>query len=193
MAEPLGPRNQDPYSRQDPPASVTNQRVRRYALRTFLLPIALFFAGIALVLAYWTLSSPESGQQRGEPRAEATTGTERVGSRERTPGGFNPYTTPQQTKEEIAQRGGRTITELGEVLEEGGRGVLGLRVDLRDIDVERVESPTLFWIRDGNARVAVNAVSGAQVKAGQTVNVVGTVERHGNSMRIRASRVESSQ
>lgn len=105
-----------------------------------------------------------------------------------------PQPTPGSARDEIQSRAGATITELGGVLEHDSRTVDGRRVEVHGVDVERVESPTIFWIRDGNARVAVVTAPGASsVQAGQTVNVTGVVERAGASVRIRASRIEQSK
>lgn len=207
MAEPYDgseqPRDRDPNAPQHPPRSVLNRGVRRRALLTYLPPIVLFFVGAAVLLAYWASVRPETGRDvaRGEPRAEGTAGdaadqpgTE--GERGRTgdtPGGHNPDPRPAGPREEAERRGGAIITELGEILEHDASGTLGRGVAVSDVDVERVESPTLFWIRDGNARIAVAAPTGSPtVRAGQSVNVSGVVERAGGAVRIRASRVEAT-
>jgi len=179
MAEPH--HDHDSSAPQNPPKSVADPAVRRAALWTYLGPLVLFFAVIGLTLVY-RANSPSQHEveaDRSQPRAEGTAG-------ERT--------AAVSTRDEIESRGGATITELGGVLEGHGRGVVGVRVEVEDVDVERVESPTLFWIRDGNIRVPVVAAeSEAQVQAGQTVNVVGVVERAGDTLRIRASRITRSQ
>jgi hypothetical protein len=190
MAEPY--RNPDPSAPQNPPGSVVNKDVRRFALWTYLPPLIVFFLGVGLLLAYWETSAPPTRREAAEPRAEGTTGTERERSRDETPGGQNPDRTPASPQAEVEDRSGRTITELSEVFD--SRDAIGRRVEVRDVDVERVESPTLFWIRDGNARVAVTSTDGGtRVQAGQSVNVAGTVERSGGAVRIRATRVEASQ
>jgi hypothetical protein len=190
MAESM--HNPDPDAPQNPPRSVVNKEVRRFAVRTYLTPLVLFFAGVAIILAYWG-GSPPTRKEVEEPRVEGTTGTERERSREQTPGGHNPDRVMPAPDREVEARGGRIITELGEVFEDNSRDTIGRRAEIQDVDVERVESPTLFWIRDGSVRVAVVVPAGATVRAGQTVNVAGTVERSGNEVRIRASRVEPSQ
>ena len=190
MAE--SPRNPDPNAPQNPPRSVLNKRVRSSALWTYLVPLVIFFAGVAVVLVYWGTSPPPP--DRTEPRAQGTTGTEREQSRDSTPGGQNPDVTPSRPREEIEQRSGRGLSELGEVFEDNSRGVIGRRIEVHDVDVERVESPTLFWVRDGNVRVAVVAApTDPPLQAGHTVNVVGSVERSGDTVRIRASRIQRSQ
>ena len=181
------------------PESEPNARLmRRFAVGTYVPPILAFLIGLAFFFFYWRGSPPPPDKDlvRGaEPQAQGTAGTE--GERRRadeTPGGHNPDPKPSSANQEIESRGGRIMTELGEVFEEESRGTIGRRVELRDITVERVESGTLFWIRDGNARIAVSAPTGSPaIRAGQSVDVVGTVERSGNAVRIRASRVEVSQ
>jgi len=192
MAEPQ--RDRDPNAPQNPPQSVVNKDVRRSALRTYLLPLVLFFGCVAIVFMVWRTSPPPRGEDRTEPRAEGTTGTERERARERTPGGHNPDRKPSSTEEELEHRGGRVINTIEGILEDGSRDVIGRRVELHRVNVERVESPTLLWIRDGNARVAVStAVGSTPVKAGQSIDVAGTIERAGPGVRIRASRVGASR
>lgn len=185
-------RNPDPEAPQNPPRSVVNKGVRRFAVWAYLTPLLLFFAGVAIILAYWGTSPPPPADVEG-PRVEGTTGTERERSRESTPGGHNPDRVMPSPRREVEERAGRSLTELGEVYEDNSRDAIGRRIEIQDVDVERVESPTLFWIRDGTVRVSVAVPAGVTVRAGQTVNVVGTVERTENGVRIRASRVEPSQ
>lgn len=184
-------RNTDPNAPQNPPRSLLNKEVRRSALWTYLTPLVLFFAGVAIILAYWGSSPPARNVE--EPRGVGTSGTEREPAGEETPGGHNPDRAASKPQRELEHRGGRVITELGEMFEDNSRDTIGRRIEIRDVDVERVESETLFWIRDGNVRTAVAAPNGAAVTAGQSVNVIGTVERSGDEVRIRASRVEPSQ
>jgi hypothetical protein len=188
MAE--SPRNPDPNAPQNPPRSVLNKRVRRFAVWTYLTPLVVFFGGVAIVLLYWG-TSPPPPDRAVAPRVEGTTGTERERSRDITPGGQNHDRKPARPTDEIEDRTGRVLSELGEVFE---NDAIGRRVEVHDVDVERVESPTLFWIRDGNVRVAVvTAATAVSVRPGQTVNVIGTVERSGSDVRVRASRIELSR
>ena len=192
MAEPYGDR--EPGTRQNPPDSVVNRGVRRTALSIYLGPIVILFAIVGIAFLYWATRPPRQAadETRGEPRAEGTAGVQPPA--DRTPGGRSPDAVPETAREEIEQRGGAAITELGEVLEEHARGTIGRRIEIRDVDVERVESPTLFWIRDGNARIAVVSPGGSpSAQPGRSVSVFGTVERAGDTVRIRASRVESSR
>ena len=191
MAEP--PRNPDPNAPQNPPRSVLNRRTRRSALWAYFAPLLVFFAGVAVVLLYWGTSPPQ--REAAESQAKGTAGTE--GERDRaddTPGGHNPDRKPSDPREEIDNRAGPPLTDLGDVFKSNGRGVIGRRIEARDVDVERVDSPTLLWLRDGHVRVAAVVPAGSPpVKAGQSVNVAGTVERAADTVRIRASRVELSQ
>src|SRR5687767_1182497 len=143
------PRNPDPNAPQNPPRSVLNTRVRRAALWTYLTPLVMFFAGVAMVLLYWGTSPPPPDPDAVPPRVAGTTGTEREPSREKTPGGHNPDREPSQPKDEVEDRTGQSLSELGDVFENNSRDVIGRRIEVHDVDVERVESPTLFWVRDG--------------------------------------------
>jgi hypothetical protein len=186
-------RRTDPDAPENPPRSVLNKNVRRSALWIYLAPLVVFFAGVGLMLVFWMGGRPSQTRELAEPAAEGTTGTERERAREDTPGGHNPDRTPSSASNEADERAGRVITEIGELLENNGRGLTGRRVDVRDVNVDRVESPTLFWIRDGNARVAVIATMPTELQTGRPVNVRGTVERWSDTVRIRASRVEPSR
>jgi uncharacterized protein YdeI (BOF family) len=67
---------------------------------------------------------------------------------------------------------------------------IGARVDLTNVTVDRVEAGT-FWVRDGDVTAGVIVPGGMPtVKAGQRVNVSGTVETTGTTIRIRASRID---
>jgi hypothetical protein len=188
MAE--APRDRDPNSPKNPPEAVLNPTVRRAAVWTFLPPLIIFFAGAAILLFYFRGAPPAEEREAATiPRAEGTTGE--AAPRAETPGGHNPDRVPSSTRDEINQRAGRSLDELGAVFAEGGRTSIGKRVELQELDVERVDSPTLFWVRDGNIRAAVVLPAGhAPLKAGQKVNIAGTVERGGDTLQIRASRVD---
>lgn len=182
-------RDRDANAPQNPPNSVVNKDVRRTALRTYLLPLIVFFAVIGAALLYWATRPPQqqvgraNDPDRDIPRAEGTAGNT-------TPGGHEPQPTPDSTRGEVEHRGGNAVTELGELLDERARGEVGRRVEVSDVEVERVDGPTSFWVKDGNARVqVVTAKSGADVRVGQHVNITGVAERSGETLRIRASKV----
>jgi hypothetical protein len=196
MAE-YSPRDPDPNAPQNPPQSVANRDVRRTALRTYLLPIVGLFLVIGLALLYWASRPPVSERAANQPSREDPNVAGTAGERnpdDNSPGGHEPQRTPDSTADEIQHRGGHAVTELGALLEENAHGEIGRRVEIQDVDVEQVDSPTSFWVRDGNARVQVIAPSaGAQVRQGQQVNLTGVAERSGNVLRIRASKVSPSQ
>src|SRR5690606_37379434 len=83
------------------------------------------------------------------------------------------------------------LTELGAMLEDDPRTVLGRRIEVQDIDVVEVRDATMFWIQDGNAKTLVAAPEeGPAVRNGAVVSVSGIVEPDGQGgVRIRASRV----
>jgi hypothetical protein len=195
MAE-YSPRNPDPNAPQNPPNSVANRDVRRTALRTYLLPIVAFFAVVGLTLLYWSARPPANEREANLPDRDANVaGT--AGERnpdDNSPGGHNPDPKPGSTADELEFRGVRVVTELGELVDEKAQVDAGRRVEIEDVDVDQVDSPTSFWVRDGNARVNVVAPStGGEVRAGQQVTISGVAERQGNVLRIRASKVSPSQ
>jgi hypothetical protein len=176
---------------------VVNRDVRRTALRTYLGPIVGLFVLVGLTLLYWASRPPATERAANQPDRDDPNVSGTAGERnpdENSPGGFDPQRTPDSTREEIEHRGGAAVTELGDLLDEKARGEVGRPVEISDVDVELVESPTSFWVKDGNARVQVIAPSAATpVRQGQQVNITGVAERSGDSLRIRASRIAISQ
>lgn len=190
MVEPY--RDPDPNAPQNPPQSVLNPRVRRTALRTYLLPIVAFFAVVGVALAIWVTRppQPDARDDRNETLAEGTVGER--GRGDETPGGHNPDPTLDTPREELAYREGKPITQLADVVAEHGRGRVARRVELHGVQVARVDSPTEFWVRDGDTQLPVVVRDGtARLEPGQSVNLAGTIERAGDQLAIRASKVEA--
>jgi hypothetical protein len=196
MAE-YSPRNPDPNAPENPPNSVVNRDVRRTALRTYLLPIVALFVVVGLALLYWASRPPVTERAANQPDREDANVAGTAGERnpdENSPGGYEPQRTPGSTAEELEHRGGAVVTELGALLDERANADAGRRVEIGDVDVDQVESPTSFWVKDGNARVQVIAPrSDIDVRPGQQVDITGVAERSGNALRIRASKIAISQ
>jgi hypothetical protein len=196
MAE-LSPRNPDPNAPQNPPNSVVNRNVRRTALRTYVGPLIALFVVVGLALLYWASRPPVTERAANSVEQEDQNVAGTAGERnpdEHSPGGFEPQRKPESTRAEVRHRTGEVVNELGALLDENAHGEIGRRVEIADVDVDKVESPTSFWVRDGNARVQVIAPSaGIKVSEGQQVNIVGVAERSGQVLRIRASKVGISQ
>lgn len=182
MAQP--DRNRSPNPLENPPDSVVNPRVRRTALWLYVGPIVAFFVLAGIALFYWSTRPERSAEQAAErevPRAEGTAGST-------TPGGFEPQPAPRSTRDEIENRGGAVLTELGAALDEPG--AVGRRIEVSEVEVERVDGPRLFWVRDGNVRVAVTAPANSpELRAGQRADIIGVVERRDGARHIRATRV----
>lgn len=105
MAEPY--RDPNPNAPQNPPESVVNKDVRRYALWTYLPPLVVFFLGAAALLYYRGISPPQE-REIVQPRVEGTAGAAgEQGRYGRTPGGHNPDPRFRSPEEEIKFRGGR--------------------------------------------------------------------------------------
>ena len=191
---------------QNPPNSIVQPAARRAAVTTFVGGIALFFVIATAAFLIWSASGERTaseGAVQTDPSAVGTSG-ERM-PRENTPGGFDPAGRPGNTQDEIEFKGGgerpqgpnpglgttAAVTRLDALTGDSARTMTGRRVKLEDVEVEKADGPA-FWIRDGDASVAVQAAGGAPtVKAGQHVNVEGTVEAAGNeTVRIRASRID---
>ena len=180
---------------KNPPGSVLHPQVRRATLTTFLGGIVVFFLIVGAALIYWNASNrridPDPGLRDAERGGEVGT----AGARDDSPGGFDPAPRPDNTQEELDDRGNvgapgpRPFTELDALLENTPGTTVGRRVELGDVDVASAQ-PGGFWIHDGNARVEVVAPDAPGVRAGQSVDVTGTIEPNGaDGIRIRAERV----
>jgi hypothetical protein len=190
---------------RNPPNSVLRPAARRSALWTYVGGIAAVFLIVAAVLAYRLVTGAggDSELDVTQPSITGTSGDDNADPD--SPGGFDPAPEPDSTRDEIEFRGGGTepqgpmpglststpLTELGAMVEEPPQSVAGRRIDVQDVEVESVQGSTLM-VRDGDARVSVVAPGGTpEARAGQRVNVSGTVEPDGRGRaRIRATRVD---
>jgi len=177
----------------NPPNSVLRPAVRRTALWTYLGIIVAFFL-VAGGLIFWADGrvAPD-GDDRTDPSAVGTSGDRTT--RERTPGGFDPAPRADDTRSELEYRGAGSPPQgpmpgLRGLRNDSGRTFVGRRIDLENAEVERADGST-FWIRDGDERATIVTAGGMPtVRAGQRVDVSGTVEQSGNEVRIHASRIE---
>lgn len=210
MAQPQDDRHmperyEETHDPRNPPNAVINPEVRRTALRVYLGPIVVLFVVVGLGLIYWANRSPVVND---DPSEVGTTGEQIDAVGERgggtSPGGFDPQGRPDSTRDELERRGagerpqgpmpglaGAPLNELGAMLEDDPRTVVGRRIDVQDVNVVEARDASSFWIQDGNAKAAVLAPQGGPaVQDGARVNVSGTVESDGaGGVRIRASRV----
>ena len=191
---------------QNPPNSVVRPATRRTAVWTFVGGIALVF--VIAAAAFFISSATDSrinpdGVPSTDPTAVGTSG-ERM-PREGSPGGFDPAGRPGDTQDEIEFRGGgeppqgpnpglgstEALTRIDALTTGDARSLAGRRVALEDVHVEKADGPA-FWVRDGDASVAVQTAGGSPtVRAGQRVDIQGTVEAAGtDTVRIRASRID---
>jgi hypothetical protein len=178
----------------NPPNAVVNPHARRTAVWTYLGIIVGFFVVVGAALLFWvgTGAGPIGDDNRFDPSAVGTSG-ERM-PREDTPGGFDPTPDHGDTESELEFRGaGESPQGPMPALRapgESGDTTTGRAIELRDVEVERVEGTT-FWIRDGNSRASVVTGGGMPtVRAGQRVDVNGTIEAGGDEARIRATRID---
>ena len=171
---------------QNPPQSMVRPKRRTVWLASSLGTLAAIFLVVAAAFLIMTArrALQPGPQVTPDPTAVGTSGERQP--REDTPGGFNPTPPPGNTAAELKFKGEDLVNRLQDV----GSQPAGQRVELRDVKVERADGD-VFWVRDGDATVAVVSAGGAPtVKAGQSVNVSGTIERNGSAARIRASRIE---
>jgi hypothetical protein len=197
---PEQPRDRDPLdygetvAPSNPPNAVLRPAVRRKALRTYLGVIVALCLVAGAALVFWATAdiSPDA-DDRTDPSAVGTSGDRQP--RENTPGGFNPAPRPHSTSDELESRG---VNQPPQGPMPGLRGLrggseqamTGRQVDLENVMVERADGAT-FWIRDGNETATVVTSGGMPtVRAGQRVDISGTVEQAGNDVRIRASRID---
>lgn len=181
----------------NPPNAVVNPDVRRTAVRTYVGIIVGFFAVVGAALLFWvaTGAGPLDDEQQGfDPSAIGTSGDRMP--REDTPGGFDPTPRPDSTESELEFRGAGEpaagpTPPLGDLNDSPDTSAdSGTTIELRNVEVERAEGST-FWIRDGNRRFSVvTSGDSPTVRAGQRVDVTGTIEAGANETQIRATRID---
>jgi hypothetical protein len=177
----------------NPPNAVLRPAVRRKALGGSLGIILVLCVAVAAAAAIWiTADLSPDGDDRIDPSAVGTSGERQP--RENTPGGFDPAPRPRSLEDELERRG---VDERPQGPMPGLRGLrgdsagtAGRQIELENVMVERADGGT-FWIRDGNETATVVTSGGMPtVRAGQRVDVTGTVEQSGTDVRIRASRID---
>ncbi len=182
------PQYEETTEPRNPPNSMVRPGARRGWLASSLGTVVLIVAVIAAVFT-WVMVQRSLGSgtlRRSDPQVIGTAGTRdgRIHD-ENSPGGFNPAPRPGSTAEELRFRGSNqtTIADLDDA-------TTGSRVSLTDVRVEQASGDT-FTIRDGDATATVVVPGGMPtVRAGQRVNVSGTIEAAGAAPRIRASRID---
>jgi hypothetical protein len=186
----IDPHYEETTAPQNPPNSVVGPEERTGWLLSSVGTLVLVFLVIGGAFA-WVLVQRELGKGGRTPDAIGTSGV-----RDQSPGGFNPEPSHDSVGDELKFRGNPTqtstpgssadITQPGDV----AGAPAGARVSLRNVFVDRVDGGT-FWIRSGDATVLIAAPGGIPtVRAGQLVNVSGTIETAGLTTRIRASRID---
>ena len=190
------PHYEETAAPQNPPNSMVNTAARTTWWGSSVGVLAIVFL-IVLAGFGWVLVQRELGKGGRTPDSE-TIGTSGA-VRDDSPGGFDPAPVPGSTRDELEFRGvgdrrhgpmpglsADDITDPGAVK----NAPAGSRVRLMNAAVERADGDT-FWIRAGDATVAVVTSGGTPtVRAGQQVNVTGTIEATGETRRIRASRID---
>ena len=134
-------------------------------------PLMLIVVVIAVGAYFWF---DNRTVDREEPPTIGTVGER--GNDDSTPGGGNPAPDMNSTGSELEYRGGTTA---------------GQDINLQNVQVLDVSGST-FWVQHGAEKIAVIAPDDAPaVRKGAHVDVRVTVERDGQTMRIRASEVNS--
>ena len=180
------PRYEETTHPENPPNSVLKPKARTGWLLSSVgtLVAVLMIVGAAFT---WVLVRHELGKDARtypDPQTAGTSGEQQA--REDTPGGFSPLPDYKDTRDELKFKGAEDLTDLGDLKD----AAVGTRVTLANVTVDSTDGST-FWIRDGDATAAVNVPGGVPtVKAGQRVDVAGTIESAGANTRIRASRID---
>jgi hypothetical protein len=190
------PEYEEPTNPHNPPSNVLPPS-RRRALSIYLGGVVAFSVIIGTALVYWSVHD-------GGGRPVERLGGGRGGVTGSTPGGFDPAPHFRRTQDELEFRGvgtsplgpmrllqaGEPITGLHAVVGDELHAVIGRRIEVRDVEVDRIEDGT-FWVRDGSARARVAAPRDSPaVSPGDRVNVSGRVEADDRGgVRIRATRV----
>ena len=190
------PQYEETTAPQNPPNSMVNPTARTawWSSSVGILAIVL----VIVVAGFgWVVIQRELGKGGRTPDSE-TIGTSGAVRDDRA-GGFDPTPELRSTRDELEFRGvserpqgpmpglnADYITAAGEVK----NAPAGSRVRLMNVAVDRADGDT-FWIRADDTTLAVVAPGGTPtVRAGQQVNVTGTIEATGDTKRIRASRID---
>ena len=192
--------NRDPhYEETTAPENPPNSMVNPTARTTWWGSSVGILAIVSLIVVAgfgWVLVQRELGKGGRTPDSE-TIGTSGA-VRDNSPGGFDPAPNPGSTRDELKFRGvddrpqGPTGLNVDDITDAGAvkNAPAGSRVRLMNVAVERADGDT-FWIRAGDATLAVITPGETPtVRAGQQVNVTGTIEATGETRRIRASRID---
>jgi hypothetical protein len=200
------PRYEETDAPQNPPNSVLRPAARTGALTVYVGGIIALFVIVGAALLVRSGIS-HLGDTEIERPDDALVGTSGRGTAEEPGlGGFNPTPTPGSTRDEIELRGelepvpgpaanasatGEPLNELGSLFDGAPAAVVGRRIELRDVNVERPIENQMLWVRDGDARAEVIAPAGTgEVRVDQRVSVRGLVEPDGKGgVRIRATEV----
>jgi hypothetical protein len=189
------PQYEETTAPQNPPNSMVNPTARTTWWGSSVGVLAIVF--LIVVAGFgWVLVQRELGKGGRTPDSE-TIGTSGA-VRDNGPGGFDPAPEPRSTRDELEYRGvgdrpqGPTGLNADDVTDAGEakNAPAGTRVRLMNVAVDRADGDT-FWIRADGTTLAVVAPGGTPtVRAGQQVNVTGTIEATGETRRIRASRID---
>jgi uncharacterized protein YdeI (BOF family) len=186
---------------RNPPESILRREARTGWLLSSVGTIAVIFIVVAAAFG-WVYVRHELGSEPQiypDPRARGTSGEQQA--REGTPGGFNPSDGAfSNTGEELKFRGatgpapGPTDSREpapGEVtsVSDLKNAPIGSRVLLSDVTVDRT-SGSMFWVREGDSSIVVTVPGDVPtVRAGQRVDISGTVESVSGGTGIRATRI----
>ena len=190
------PQYEETTAPQNPPNSMVNPTARTAWLGSSVGILAIVFL-IAVAGFGWVLVQRELGKGGRTPHSE-TIGTSGAVRDDRA-GGFDPTPEPRSTRDELEFRGvgerpqgpmpglnADDITAAREVK----NAPPGSRVRLTNVAVDRADGDT-FWIRADDTTLTVVAPGGSPtVRAGQRVDVAGTIEASGGTTRIRAARID---
>ena len=189
------PQYEETTAPQNPPNSMVNPKARTAWLGSSIGILAIVFL-IAVAGFGWVLVQRELGKGGRTPDSE-TIGTSGAVRDDRA-GGFDPTPEPRSTRDELEFRGvgkrpqGPTGLNADDITaaREVKNASAGSRVRLTNVAVDRADGDT-FWIRADDTTLTVVAPGGSPtVRAGQQVDVTGTIEERGGTKRIRASRID---
>jgi hypothetical protein len=166
----------------NPPNSVLHPEVRRTALWVYVGPLVVIAVIVGIALLYWSNRGPA-------PNEDVTDTIGTVGD-DSTPGGFDPASRPDSSRDERNFRGAEPLTSLGAMLDDRNP-VIGRSVAVKDMTVVDASGSAHFSIQDGNHRIAVSAPPGSPtVRNGSRVDVSGVMESDGQGgVHIRATQI----
>jgi len=179
----------------NPPDAFFRPDSRRSGRRSLVTLVVVAAAIVSVALVFYVSNRRHSTPEEPERQAVGTVGLK--------PGGFEPRPEFSGPRDEIAFRGAgdktndsaandlSALTSIDRVLASDRSRTH--KVSLTSVEVERVDGNDV-WLKDGGKQIVATVPGGtATPRPGDRVNVTGSTERSGDSVRIHADAIRAVQ